>query len=77
MGIRLEAATGLGLAAFSQGFWINSDLKFTQGSDATHWIPPGRILYVETDRSEESSEEGRAQAADRIEFNESVRRFED
>jgi hypothetical protein len=40
-----------GLTAFRDGFWINEDLKFTDGSDVHYWIPPHRILYVAKDLS--------------------------
>ncbi len=36
-----------GLHAFTSGFWINLDLKFTKGSDCKYWIPPSQILYIE------------------------------
>ena len=38
-----------GLAAFRDGFWINSDLKYTDGSDVRYWIPPHRILFIAKD----------------------------
>lgn len=31
----------------SQGFWINKERKYTQGSDGQIWIPPGQVQYVE------------------------------
>ncbi len=36
-----------GLHAFTSGFWITEDLKFTKGSDCKFWIPPSQILYIE------------------------------
>lgn len=38
--------SGAGIASFENGFWVNDDYQFTQGSDAKYWIPPARILYV-------------------------------
>lgn len=34
------------LDVFKEGFWINNDFDYTNGSDAKYWIPPGRIHYV-------------------------------
>lgn len=36
-----------GIHAFSNGFWITSELKFTKGCDCKYWIPPSQILYIE------------------------------
>lgn len=36
-----------GIAAFCDGFWINSDYEYTTDEDRLYWIPPSRMLYVE------------------------------
>lgn len=41
-----------GIHAFTNGFWINEELKFTKGSDNLYWIPPSQILYIEKIRRE-------------------------
>jgi len=43
-----------GIWAFTNGFWITHELKFTKGSDAKYWIPPSQILYIEKVKVEES-----------------------
>ncbi len=43
---------GDGLHAFTSGFWITEELKFTKGSDCKYWIPPSQILYIEKIRKE-------------------------
>lgn len=43
---------GDGIHAFTDGFWINDDLKFTKGSDCKYWIPPSQILYIEKFKGE-------------------------
>lgn len=35
-----------GIGAFTDGFWLNSDLQFTTGEDCLWWIPPHRICYI-------------------------------
>lgn len=35
------------LADFTQGFWINKDGDFTQGSDCLYWIPPHLIRFIQ------------------------------
>lgn len=29
-----------------QGFWLNSNLEWTCGSDALFWVPPGQVLLA-------------------------------
>jgi len=36
-----------GICAFTNGFWITNERKFTKGSDCKYWIPPSQILYIE------------------------------
>ena len=35
-----------GIAAFSDGFWVTKDFRYTVLSDCEYWIPPSAILYV-------------------------------
>lgn len=41
------ASSDKGLDAFVSGFWINDSSEVTTGSDATTWIPPHAIRYIE------------------------------
>lgn len=34
------------IAEAKEGFWINRDMKFTNGEDGLFWIPPSSILLV-------------------------------
>jgi len=34
------------IADVKDGFWVNSNLEFTNGSDCKFWIPPSRIIFV-------------------------------
>ena len=34
------------IAEAKEGFWINSNMKFTNGQDSLFWIPPSSILLV-------------------------------
>lgn len=38
-----------GIDVFREGFWINRECNFTQGSDAQYWIPPSKIRYISKD----------------------------
>lgn len=44
---RNEVISNIGIHALITGFWINSDLKFTVGSDRLYLIPASQILYIE------------------------------
>lgn len=35
-----------GIHAYTSGFWITSELKFTKAGDCKYWIPPSQILYI-------------------------------
>ncbi len=35
------------LCKVKDGFWVNSELEYTQASDCKFWIPASRILYIE------------------------------
>ena len=39
-----------GIQDFKDGFWINSDCKFTKSDDRKFWIPPTNILYIAIDQ---------------------------
>lgn len=39
-----------GIAEFVNGFWINDDYEFTNGSDAKYWIPPTNIRFISKDK---------------------------
>ena len=34
------------IAEAKEGFWINSNMKFTNGQDSLFWIPPSSIVLV-------------------------------
>lgn len=38
-----------GVEDFMYGFWIDDNYRFTKGSNAKYWIPPGNISYVSKD----------------------------
>lgn len=38
---------GKGVGDIADGFWLDDDGSYTQGSDAVYWIPPGKIVGVE------------------------------
>lgn len=46
-GTTFNVETQEGIHAFSQGFWINSEMEYTKASDCRYWIPPSMILHVE------------------------------
>ena len=35
------------IAVAKEGFWIDRDGDFTNGSDCDKWIPPSAVLFVE------------------------------
>lgn len=35
------------ISSVSNGFWINQDGEYTQGSDAQYWIPPSMLRLIE------------------------------
>lgn len=39
--------TTKGIDAFCDGFWVNSDMEYTVGSDCLYWIPPTAIKHIE------------------------------
>lgn len=43
--VRVESDKGID--AFQCGFWINSDMEYTVGSDCKYWIPPHAIKFIE------------------------------
>ncbi len=46
---------GDGLFAYTNGFWITKDVKFTKGSDCKYWIPPSQIKYIEKIKGDKSN----------------------
>lgn len=34
------------LAKLKDGFWINGEGDYTQGSDASYWVPPSQIKMI-------------------------------
>ena len=43
----IEASSDEGIGAFKDGFWINTEFKYTKGSDCVVWIPPHAILFID------------------------------
>lgn len=43
--VRVDSTKGID--AFRDGFWINSDMEYTVGSDCKYWIPPHAIKFIE------------------------------
>lgn len=46
-GIWYEVESKDGILDFSNGFWVNDDFQFTKGEDASYWIPPRCIRYIQ------------------------------
>jgi len=46
------------LEELKDGFWINYLFKYTNGAnDQEHWIPPGKIEYIEKKRENDKREQ--------------------
>ncbi len=41
------------LYLLKDGFWVNSEMTFTQASDCKYFIPASNILYIEKVKGEE------------------------
>lgn len=42
-----QVETTKGIDAFRDGFWVNSDMEYTVGSDCLYWIPPNAIKFIQ------------------------------
>lgn len=40
------------IATAKEGFWINSESEYTNGSDAATWIPPSSVMCVDKEYRE-------------------------
>lgn len=41
-----KVSSDKGIEVFANGFWVNSDMEFTESGDNEYWIPPGHIFHV-------------------------------
>lgn len=42
-----DKVDGERLDDFQFGFWLNSELELTKGSDCVYWIPPSSVRFIQ------------------------------